>query len=103
MTYFVAAVAPSSLRASRYCRAIVRSSISLAAAKMRLRASLKPSASQDGRLPLALGLQDGRLLLALGDVDLGLALALRLGDDGATGPLGGEHAVHGVLHLRAAG
>ena len=52
---------------------------------------------QDGRLALALGAQDGRLLLALGDVDGRLALALGLGDDGASRPLRGEHAVHRIL------
>ena len=68
--------------------------------RQRLAEALGP---QDGRLALALGLEDLGLLLALGDVDRRLAGALRLGDDRAPGPLGGEHPVHRVQDVARRG
>src|SRR5205807_6388298 len=54
---------------------------------------------QDRGLAVALGLEDLGLLLALGHIDRRLPGALRLDDDRASRPLGGELPVHRVLDV----
>ena len=99
MTYLVDGLAPMALRASRYWRVIVFSSMPRAAVKIRSSAWLKPSARRMAawRSPSAWRIADCFWPSATLIADWRGALGL--GDDGAPGALRGQLPVHRVLDV----